>query len=507
MHDNILEMKGIEKCFSQVKVLKDVDFLVKRGEVRALVGANGAGKSTLMKILGGDLIPNKGEIVLNGEKVNFHSPKEAINRGVSIIYQELSLIPTMSIYENVYLNRERTKYGILQKNRMKSDYEKLAGELKFGIPANVKASSLNIANQQLVEIMKALSIDADIIVMDEPTTSLTESEKEKLYETIKSLKQRGKTIIYISHLLREIFQIADNITIMRDGEIVGSFRRNEITQMEVAGLVMNKSMTAVSADRERIRDLSENPVVLKMENITKAGVLNNINLVLKKGEILGLAGLLGAGRTELCRTLCGDLTFESGQIVLNGKKCRFKQPKDAIRAGIGFIPEDRKNMGLILKHPAYSNSTIVCLNNLSKFGIVSKRKQFNYANRQVSRLNIKVSDIRNPAGTLSGGNQQKIVISKWSEGDFQIYVFDEPTKGIDVGAKEEIFRLVEMFTEGGASVIFVSSDLEEVLRISDRIMVMSKGRITKEFEKKNFDLQKIMAFCMDISEEGDIYAG
>ena len=502
MGENILEMKGIEKSFSQVNVLENVDLSVKKGEVRALIGANGAGKSTLMKILGGVLLPNKGEIIIKGEKVHFHSPGEAIEKGVSIIYQELSLIPTMSIYENVYLNREQTKFGVLEKEQMKSNYEKLATELKFNIPANIKVSSLNIANQQLVEIMKTISVDAEIIVMDEPTTSLTETEKEKLYEIIRKLRQRGKTIIYISHILREIFEIADSITILRDGKIVGNFQKEEITQMEVAGLVMNKETAAENDTFGSTRDISKNPVVLKMENITKTGVLNNINLTLKKGEILGLAGLLGAGRTELCRVLFGDLTFESGQILLNGQKCRFKQPKDAIRAGIGLIPEDRKNIGLILKHSIYNNSTIVCLNKMLKFGIISKRMQFEYTNKKVDDLKIKVSDIKRQAETLSGGNQQKVVVSKWFNGNFQIYLFDEPTKGIDVGAKEDVFRLVKTLADEGASVIFVSSDLEEVLRISDRIMVMSRGRIKNEYERKDFDLQKIMAYCMDISEEG-----
>ena len=502
MDENILEMKGIEKSFSQVRVLENVDLSVKKGEVRALIGANGAGKSTLMKILGGVLAPNKGDIIIKGEKVHLHSPKEAIDKGVSIIYQELSLIPTMSIYENVYLNREQTKFGVLEKEQMKSNYEKLAAELKFNIPAKIKVSSLNIANQQLVEIMKTISIDAEIIVMDEPTTSLTETEKKKLYEIIRKLQQRGKTIIYISHILREIFEIADSITIMRDGKIVGNFQKEEITQMEVAGLVMNKETAAVSENHGSIRDISTNPVVLKMENITKAGVLNDINLTLKKGEILGLAGLLGAGRTELCRVLFGDLNFESGQILLNGKKCRFKQPKDAIRAGIGLIPEDRKNIGLILKHSIYNNSTIVCLNKMLKFGIISKNMQFDYTNKKVADLKIKVSDIKKQAGTLSGGNQQKVVVSKWFNGNFQIYLFDEPTKGIDVGAKEDVFRLVKTLAEEGASVIFVSSDLEEVLRISDRIMVMSRGQIKNEFERKDFNLQKIMAYCMDISDAG-----
>ena len=500
--DNILEMKGIEKSFSQVKVLNDVDFSVMGGEVRALIGANGAGKSTLMKILGGVLVPNKGEIFLKGKKVNFHSPKEAIDSGVSLIYQELSLIPTMSIYENVYLNRECSRHGILKKKQMRQDYEKLSEELKFCIPAYVKASSLNIANQQLVEIMKAISIDADVIVMDEPTTSLTETEKEKLFDTIRSLKQKGKTIIYISHILREVFEIADNITIMRDGEMVGNYRRDAITQMEVAGLVMNKNAAVLNERNEKIKDLSENPVVLKMENIAKKGILDDVNLNVKKGEILGLAGLLGAGRTELCRALFGDLPFESGQILLNEKKCRFKMPKDAIKAGIGLLPEDRKNIGLILKHPIYINSTLVCLQRMLKFGIVSKKKQYDYTNRQVSELKIKVADIGNQASTLSVGNQQKVVVSKWFEGDFQVYIFDEPTKGIDVGAKEDVFRLVETLAEGGAAVIFVSSDLEEVLRVSDRILVMAKGRIKKEFERKDFNLQKIMAVYMDISEEG-----
>ena len=279
--DHILEMKGIEKNFSQVTVLKGVDFSVNKGEVRALVGANGAGKSTLMKILGGVLTPNKGEIILKGKSVIFRSPGEAIDIGISIIYQELSIVPTLTVYENVYLNRERLKHGVLDKKRMMADYDELAKELKFEIPSNVKVSTLSIANRQLVEIIKAVSIDADIIVMDEPTTSLTEAEKEKLFETIRHLKEKGKTIIYISHILREIFEVADSITVMRDGEIVGNFPKTEITQMEIAGLVMNRKMADDSESNsanEEVRDLSEAPILLQVENITKQGVLNNISI-------------------------------------------------------------------------------------------------------------------------------------------------------------------------------------------------------------------------------------
>ena len=507
--DYILEMNGIEKSFSEVTVLKSVDFSVKTGEVRALIGANGAGKSTLMKILGGVLIPNKGIIVIKNKTVSFQSPADAIDSGISIIYQELSLIPTMSTYENVYLNREKVNHGVLEKKCMRSDYQKLAKDLKFDIPPDVKASDLNIANQQLVEIMKAISKDAEIIVMDEPTTSLTETEKKKLFETIRRLKQRGKTIIYISHVLRELFEVADSMTIMRDGEIVGNYPISEITQMEVAGLVMNKKTAASGSSINNVitRDLSDSPVVLQMNNVEKPGVLNHINLTLRKGEILGLAGLLGAGRTELCRILFGDLKFDSGQIMLNGKVCRFKQPKDAIQAGICLTPEDRKNYGLILKHPVYQNVTITCLKNMEKFGVILKRRQLRHTNDQVKKLDVKISNVKNQANTLSGGNQQKVVVSKWFGGNFQVYIFDEPTKGIDVGAKEDIFRLAETLAEGGAGVIFVSSDLEEVLRISDRVLVMTKGRIIKEFERESFDLQRVMAYCMDISEMEDAHAG
>jgi len=512
MSEFILEMKGIEKSFSDVTVLKNVNFSLKKGEVCALVGANGAGKSTLMKILGGVLIPNKGEIFLKGLKENFHSPKDALEKGVSIIYQELSLVNTMTVFENVYLNREPSGFSIIDKKQMKQDYQQLADKLMFDIPAEAKVSSLNIANRQLVEIMKALSTDADIIVMDEPTTSLTDTEKEKLFSTIKSLKQHGKTIVYISHILREIFEIADSVTVIRDGGIVGHYPIDGISQMDIAGLVMNESAGVLSQKSVNIRDFSQSPMVLQTENITKEGYLKNVSITLRKGEILGLAGLLGAGRTELCRVLFGDMKPESGKIILNGKKRRFKLPKDAIRAGIGLIPEDRKKHGLVLKHPIFINSTCVCLNDLSSdglssIGIVSKKKQFKYTNDQVKKLKIKVSNIGNQAVTLSGGNQQKVVVSKWFGGDFQVYIFDEPTKGIDVGAKEDIFKLVEALAEDGASIIFVSSDLEEVLRVSDRILVMSRGCIRKEITRESFDLQKITAYCMDISEAGELNAG
>lgn len=500
--DNILEMKAISKSFSEVQVLKNVDFSVQRGEVRALIGANGAGKSTLMKILGGVYKPTSGEIFINGEKVNFLSPHEAIAGGIGIIYQELSLVPTMTVFENVYLNREMTQNGLLEKKKMREDYERLAADMRFAIPGGVKVSSLGIANQQLVEIMKAISIDAGIIVMDEPTTSLTDTEKEKLFRTIKSLKERGKTVIYISHILRELFEVSDSITIMRDGEIAGNFPITEITQMEVAGLVMNRSRAAVSEEAAAgaSRDLSGAETLLRAEHLTKPGVLSDISFSLRAGEILGLAGLLGAGRTEICRALFGDLKLSGGQIIFEGKRRRFRLPKDAIKAGICLIPEDRKNHGLILKHAIYQNSTLVCMGELRRLGMLSKKRRLRYTGEQVKQLDIKIADPRNKVSTLSGGNQQKVVVSKWFGGDYKLYIFDEPTKGIDVGAKEDVFRLVRQLADGGAAVIFVSSDLEEVLKVSDRILVLARGRVVKEFEREEFDLQTVMAYSMDISE-------
>jgi len=489
--NEILKLEGIGKEFSRVSVLRNIDLTIYKGEVRAVLGANGAGKSTLMKIIGGVYKPDGGSMYLNNKSIELESPSDAQKKGIAVIYQELSLVPTLDVISNIFLGREKIKgAGFLDKKKMLVEYGRICDSLNFKIPPFVKVSKLSIAHQQMVEIMKVISSNAEVIIMDEPTTSLSENEKENLLKTVFKLKESGKTILYISHMLDEVFKIADRITILKDGELEGTYLKENIDKDGVISIMTGKRAFGIIQSQTKSR-LREGKPILEVKNLSRGKILENINFELYKGEILGIAGLVGSGRTELCNVLYGVDSFDTGEIFLDGLKIHVRNEREAIKHGIGLIPEDRKNLGLIQIQEVSKNSTSIQINRMLKGLFLSNKKEVDFTNDAVKRLGIKLSSIHTRARNLSGGNQQKVVVSKWLDMELKVLIFDEPTKGIDVAAKEDIFKIMVDFADKGLSVIFISSDLEEVTRLAHRVIVMRSGRVVGELTGERVNIKEV----------------
>ena len=494
--EEILKISNLSKSFGKVEVLKNLSFGIKKGEVHAILGANGAGKSTLMKIIGGVQKQTEGKLYYKGEETIFNSPGEAQKKGISIIYQELSLIPTMTAVENLFLGREITgNSGLTNKRKMVSEFNELCKKLKFDIDPEEKVRKLSISKQQMIEIMKVIHQSADIIIMDEPTTSLSENEKLSLFKIIKMLKEEGKTILYISHMLEEIFVTCDRISILKDGVYEGTYNVSDMTKDKIISLMIGENKKNTSLKKRTSGQKKEK--VLELKSINKGSILKDINLVLNQGEILGIAGLVGAGRTELAEVIYGKEKFDSGELFINNTKTQIKSPEAAIKKGIGLIPEDRKSLGLIQKHSVTKNATLIQLDKIISAIFINKKKEKNYINEAIKEMSIKVSDPDAKVSNLSGGNQQKVVVSKWMGMDLKILIFDEPTKGIDVGAKEDIFKIIDDFSSKGMSIIFISSDLEEVERVSDRVVIMKEGKIVKELQDDEITIDKINYYSLN----------
>jgi ribose transport system ATP-binding protein len=496
--NQILEMKHIYKDFGAVKVLNDIDFSLEKGEVRALLGANGAGKSTLIKILGGVHAPTKGEIYLRGEKINFKDSYHSKQSGISVIYQELSLVPTLSVIDNIFLGREVVSGVFLKKEEMKKEYEDICRRFSFDIPANAIVSKLSIAKQQMVEIMKAVSCDTEIIIMDEPTTSLTNNEKASLFGIIAKLKAAGKSIIYISHILDEIFLNCDSASIMRNGIMVGSYDVKNLTKEKITQLMTGIDSSNIAGKKQTFHaDYTSEPV-LEVRNLGRGDVIKDVSFKVHKGEVVGIAGLVGSKRTEIINLIYGVDHCDRGVILRNGTVVKIRSPKQAIHHKIGFIPEDRKHLGLILGQEIYKNSTAVQVEKFKTSGFLNKGKEIEFAEFAVKKLGIKISNVKQKVKELSGGNQQKVVVSKWLNQDMDLIIYDEPTKGIDIAAKEDIFHTIEEFSGQGIGVIFISSDLEEVIRVADRVLVVRDGTIVSELNNDNLTVQEIMDKIFDV---------
>ena len=494
--EEILKISNLSKSFGKVEVLKDLSFGINKGEVHAILGANGAGKSTLMKIIGGVQKQTAGKLYYKGEETSFNSPSEAQKKGINIIYQELSLIPTMTAVENLFLGREITGNSkFINKKKMIGEFNELCKRLKFDIDPREKVRNLSISKQQMIEIMKVIHQSADIIIMDEPTTSLSENEKLSLFKIIRMLKDEGKTILYISHMLEEIFITCDRISILKDGVYEGTYEVKDMTKDKIISLMIGERKKG--ADLKKRKSGIEREKILELKSVNKGSILKDINLVLNQGEILGIAGLVGAGRTELAEIIYGKEKFDSGEIFINNEKVLVKSPEAAIKKGIGLIPEDRKNLGLIQKHSVTKNATLIQLDRIISNVFISRKKEKNYINRAIEEMSIKVSDPYAKVSNLSGGNQQKVVVSKWMDMDLKVLIFDEPTKGIDVGAKEDIFKIIDDFADKGMSVIFISSDLEEVERVSDRVVIMKEGKIVKELREDEITIDKINYYSLN----------
>lgn len=501
--NKILEMKGIYKNFGPVKVLKNVDFSLKKGEVRALLGANGAGKSTLIKILGGVHSQTSGDLILRDKKIAFKDSYHSRQSGISVIYQELSLVPTLSVIDNIFLGREAVSKGFLQKEQMKKEYQAICEQFAFDIPANTIVSRLSIAKQQMVEIMKAVSSDTEIIIMDEPTTSLTNNEKEGLFRIIGQLKAMGKSIIYISHILDEIFINCDSASIMRNGEMVGSFPVSELTKDKITRLMTGIDDNKIAGQKQTFHADYTKPPVLEVRELGRGSVVNDVSFRVYPGEVVGLAGLVGSKRTEIINLIYGIDKKERGTILRNGKPVSIASPRHAIRHKIGFIPEDRKHLGLILSQEVYKNSSAVQIDKFKTAGFLSTAKEIAFAEYAQETLSIKINDVKQKVKELSGGNQQKVVVSKWLNQEMDVIIYDEPTKGIDIAAKEDIFHTIETFSGKGIGVIFISSDLEEVLRVADRVLVIRDGAIVSEMKNQKLTVQQIMDTIFDVQRSGE----
>lgn len=488
----ILEMKGITKEYPGVRALHNVDFDLREGEVHALVGENGAGKSTLMRILGGADSMTRGEILLYGQRVDLAGPREAERLGISVIYQEFNLIPYLTVAENIFLGREPRRRGVLVDwAKLYADARAIVGQLGLEVDPRTRVDRLSVAQQQMVEIAKAISKQAKIIVMDEPSATLTPRELERLFVLTRTLKAQGVGIIYISHRLEEIFAIADRVTVLRDGERISTA---EVAEVSRASLIRDMVGRELRDDYpERRHDLGE--VVLEARGLSRPGALHGVSLALRKGEILGLTGLVGSGRTELARALFGADPLAAGEILLDGRPVHLRSPAEAIAQGVCLMTEDRKGQGLVLGLTVRENITLACLPSLTRGGIIQRSAELALAGRLVERLSIKTPSLEQLVRNLSGGNQQKVVLAKWLATRFRVIIFDEPTRGIDVGAKQEIYRLMNGLAEAGAGIIMVSSELPEVLGLSDRILVMRGGRIKAEFGRGEATQEDIMHFA------------
>lgn len=474
----VLQMRGICKQFPGVVALNDVALEVQPGEVHVLLGENGAGKSTLVKILSGAVQKDAGEILLAGQRVEIRGPDHARQLGVSIIYQELTLVPHLSVAENIFLGKAPRRWGLVDWRRMRQDAERLLHGLGMAIDVERPVGGLGLAQQQMVELARALADDARVLVMDEPTSALTGVEVEQLFATTTRLIARGVAVVYISHRMDEVFRIGHRVTVLRDGCNVATRRLADVTVAELVQMMANREVS----DQYPRRQVAPSHELLRVEGLTRRGILHDVNLSLHAGEVLGIAGLVGAGRTELARAIMGADPIDGGRITIRGQAARLRTPAAAVRQGLGFLPEDRKAHGLVLSLSVQHNIALPNHHRMSKWGLVDARRERREAQRMIEQLRIKTPGPDRITRWLSGGNQQKVVLAKWLAGHAQIFIFDEPTRGIDVAARRDIYDLINGLVARGAGVIIVSSDLPEVLGMSDRVLVMRHGRIQAEFD-------------------------
>lgn len=487
-----IDMNDIHKAFGKNQVLSGVSFNLKPGEVHALMGENGAGKSTLMNLLTGLHGLDKGSIRINGKETYFSNPKEAEQNGIAFIHQELNIWPEMTVLENLFIGKEMTsKLGILNTKKMKALAKKQFEKLSVSLSLDQEAGKCSVGQQQMIEIAKALMTKAEVIIMDEPTAALTEREINKLFEVIASLKKDGVSIVYISHRMEEIFSICDRITIMRDGKTVDTTNISETSFDEVVKKMVGRELT----DRYPQRRPELGDIVLEVRNASKKGSFEHVSFHVRSGEIVGVSGLMGAGRTEIMRALFGIDRLDSGEIWLAGKKTNIKNPNDAVKKGLGFITENRKDEGLLLDTSIRENIALPSLTSFSPKGVIDQKREASFVELLINRLTIKTASPETHARNLSGGNQQKVVIAKWIGIGPKVLILDEPTRGVDVGAKREIYTLMNELTDRGVAIIMVSSELPEIIGMSDRIIVVHEGKISGEVASREATQERIMTLA------------
>ena len=472
----LLSMKNIKKSFSGVAALKNAELELNKGEVVALMGENGAGKSTLMKILTGIYSKDEGSIYFEGKEVEYKSVSESEAAGIAIVHQELNMMNDLTVAQNLFIGQERMSGFFIDDKKMERDAEELFKKLNVHIKPSAKIGELTVGKQQMVEIAKAISTQAKVIVFDEPTAALSNSEIEELFKVIRDLREKGTGIIYISHRMDEINVISDKVTVMRDGEYVGSLVTKECTKDDIIKMMVGRTVFMDPKTESAVREGAE--VVLKCEHLSRGKAVKDVSFELRKGEILGFSGLMGAGRTEVARLLFGADKRDSGKIYIHGKEVDIHSTEDAVKAGIGYLSEDRKRYGLLVDKTVEENTCLASLEKFQKGFFIDEKKCKERSEKYVEELRTKTPSVSQIIKKLSGGNQQKVVIAKWLLKDSEILIFDEPTRGIDVGAKSEIYELMERLVSEGKSIIMISSELPEILRMSDRIIVMCEGRVT-----------------------------
>lgn len=495
----ILQMKNCRKEFPGVIALNDVCLYLKRGEVHALMGENGAGKSTIMKVLAGIHTLDCGEILLDGQPFCAKNPRDSLEKGISMIHQELNMLPDMTVEENLFLARElHGPLGIVKRKKLQEIAQKYFDDLGIDIDVTAKVGSLSVAQMQMVEIVKATTYNAEIIIMDEPTSAITDREVEKLFEIIEKLKKQNKAIVYISHKMDEIFRIADRITILRDGSFIDSREKSKLTHDELVRLMVGRELKDMYIkDSPKTADYNPNEIMLDVCGLS-GDVFKDVSFHVKRGEILGIYGLMGAGRTEVVETIFGLRKSTAGEVKINQNKVNIQSPNDSIKNGLAFVSEDRKVFGLNLISSVRSNICDVYLKKVTKARVlIDFKKERKEVDELIKQMRIKTHSRETVVGTLSGGNQQKVVLSKWLLGDPDIIIMDEPTRGIDIGAKAEIYKIMDQFVKKGKSIIMISSEMPELMGMSDRVIVLNKGKKTGEFDRENFSQEKLLACAIN----------
>lgn len=492
----LLEMRGITKSFPGVLALDAVDFELEGGEVHVLLGENGAGKSTLIKMLSGAYRPDSGEILLDGESISITSASYAQGLGISTIYQEFNLVPELTVAENVFLGRQPRRFGFMNKAKLYSDCREVLARIGLDVSPQAQISELGVAQRQMVEIAKALSTDARVLIMDEPTAVLSGREVERLFEIVRGLKEEGVGVVFISHHLEEIAELGDRVTVMRDGAVVDRVSAS-VSSDELVRLMVGRSIE----DQFPRRKTEAGEAILEVRNLNREGVLDDVSLELHSGEVLGIAGLVGAGRTELARAIFGADPVDSGEILVRGEPIDTGSSAEAKRKGLGFISEDRRGQGIVPPLSVAENLGLATLGESSRLGFVDRKGQRRKAGRMIDDLGIRTPSPEQEIRYLSGGNQQKVVIGKWLLAESEVLLMDEPTRGVDVGAKVEIYELMNELTERGAGILMISSELPEVLGMSDRILVMSGGRIAGELTPEEATQERVMTLATSQEEE------
>lgn len=486
VNDFILKLENITKEYSGVTALKNINLEFEKGKVHSIVGGNGAGKSTFIKIISGAHKQTEGKIIYKGKEVNNNSPYNSMKNGIACVYQELNVIPYLTVWENIFYGYEEKSHMFLDKKSMREKSKKILKDLGVNLEVNKLVKDIGVGNQQIVEIAKSLIRNVEVLILDEPTASLTKKEIENLFFILDKLKNKGVTIIYISHRLDEVMEISDYISVFRDGELIASEINENLDQQEIIKYMVGRNLEITGYSQ----DYSKDEVVLKVENMSSKYV-KDINFQLKKGEILGIAGLVASGRTELANVIFGVDKITQGNIYINGKKVKINCPSDAIKHKLGFITEDRKDTGLILDMNIKDNVSISSLERFTKILFINKEKQTKDVEQILTTLKLKYNSLKEHVNNLSGGNQQKVVIGKWLLTNSDIIIFDEPTRGIDVLAKEEVYKIIENLAKNNKSIIMISSEVEEIFRMSNRILVMSNGKIVSEYENGQVSSEEI----------------